>query len=122
MLGRLCGTRLVEEPWECQLSGVKVSGAALSPSLGGCTYVEISQGYYAGLMPGYVDAQCLYCGGELRCRYGLQKRVCSSSGPVKAAFHLSIEDVGGLVRKLSEVEGDFVWCLTGSGEVKQVFL
>ncbi len=104
------------------LSGVKISGGTPYHVRGGCAYLEISQGYYVGLMPGYVDAQCLYCGGELRCRYGLQRRVCSESGPVEAAVHLDVEDIGELVRKLSGVEGDFVWCVTRSGEVRHVFL
>ncbi|MCX8184471.1 MAG: hypothetical protein RMI56_06320 [Sulfolobales archaeon] len=87
-----------------------------------CIYFEISQGYYVGVLPGYIDAQCIYCDSELRCRYGLQKKVCSLSGYIEATYHLDIKQIRELVMKLSEVNRDYIWCITESGELLHSYL
>lgn len=116
LINRLCQTEVEKEPWECIISGVKISKGLPHNIPRGCTYFEVSQGYYIGLLPGYIDVQCVYCRGELRCRYGLQKTVCSESGAGVVVSHIDLEYVKELIMKLLEIEGDFVWCITKSGE------
>lgn len=122
LFSRFCELELREQPWECVLSGIKISEDIHYSVPRGCTYFEISQGYYIGLLPGYIDAQCINCGEELRCRYSLQKKVCSGSGTLEVAEHLGIEQVKELVAELLKTEGDLIWCITKDGELRSLFL
>ncbi|MEM2007044.1 MAG: hypothetical protein QW154_05355 [Sulfolobales archaeon] len=121
LIKRLCETEVEEEPWECLFSGVKISEGLPNQFPQGCSYFEASQGYYIGLLPGYIDVQCVYCQGELRCRYGLQKIVCSESGSKLAVSRTDLEYVKELAVRLLKTEGDFVWCVTRSGEIEFKF-
>lgn len=117
LLSNLCEVRSEKRFWECLLSGVKISRDLPYSISSGCTYFEVSQGYYIGLLPGYIDIQCIYCHGELRCRYGLQKKVCSEFGVKEATSHVDIEYVKELILKLRDIEGNFIWCITKDGKL-----
>lgn len=117
LLDRLCGVELEEGTWRCAYSGIKVSSGVPQLVPSGCTYFEVSQGYYVGLLPGYIDAQCIYCQGDLRCRYSLQRRICTGSETKEAPDHIDVEFIKEIAQRLLGIEGDFVWCLTGGGDI-----
>ncbi|MDW8010084.1 MAG: hypothetical protein RMH84_00590 [Sulfolobales archaeon] len=123
LVSRLCRTEVLQLNWKCLISGVKISrDLPYIIQQNGCTYFEISQKHYVGILPGYIDAQCVLCGSSLRCRYGLQKRACSPSGRVEVSRHLDIEQIKGLVLELSGIGGDCAWCVTEEGSIRYSYL
>ncbi|MEM1622760.1 MAG: hypothetical protein QW543_01290 [Sulfolobales archaeon] len=121
LVSSLCQTEVEKGPWECLISGIKISKELPLNIPQGCTYFEFSQGYYIGLLPGYIDVQCVYCQGELRCRYGLQKTACFGSRTETVVSHIDLEYVKELIMKLLKIKGDFIWCITKSGETRFKF-
>ncbi len=110
LVSSVCGVRYVELERSCLVSGVKVSKNLPYPTSKECFYVEIAQGIYVGLLPGYIDAQCLVCEDEVRCRLSLQRKVYVEGRVLNVEEHIDFKQVKELIEKLRGVE-DSLWCL-----------
>jgi hypothetical protein len=84
-----------------------------------CLYVEIAQGTYVGLLPGFIDAQCLVCGDEVSCRLFLQKRAYTRGRVVRVESHIDSRQVKELIEKLRNV-GDSLWCVDSEGSLLEI--
>lgn len=116
LLNRFCRVELHELPAECVFSGVKVVGGVHHYVPKGCTYVEVSQGFYV-LQPGFIDCQCFYCNGDISCRFSLQKSICTSRGREKIGNHVALEDIKKLVGRLASLPGNLLWCVDREGKL-----
>jgi len=119
LVSSICDVRYVELEHKCLVSGVKVSKNLPYHVPKGCFYVEIAQGIYIGLLPGYVDAQCIVCGDEVRCRLSLQRRVYVEGRVASVEEHLDFKQVRELIEKLRNVE-DSLWCVEPEGSLVKI--
>ncbi len=119
LVSSICDVRYVELERKCLVSGVKVSKNLPYPTPKGCFYVEIAQGIYVGLLPGYVDAQCIVCGDEVRCRLSLQRRVYVEGRVASVEEHIDFKQVRELIEKLRNVE-DSLWCVEPEGSLVKI--
>jgi len=119
LVSSACEVRYVELERECLLSGVKISKKLPYHSPEGCFYVEVAQGTYVGVLPGYIDAQCLVCGDEVRCRLSLQRRAYVRGEVVSVERHIDFKQAREVVEKLRAVE-DSLWCIEAEGSLVEI--
>jgi len=119
LISSTCDVRYVELGRECLVSGVKVSKNLPYYTPGRCFYVEIAQGTYVGILPGYIDAQCLVCGDEVRCRLSLQRRAYVRGSVVDIREHLDFKQVREIIEKLRTIKDSF-WCLETGGSLVEI--
>lgn len=119
LLSTTCSVSYVELERECLVSGVKASKEVPYSTPKGCFYVEIAQGTYVGLLPGFIDAQCLVCGDEVSCRLFLQRRAYTGGRVVRVEGHIDFEQVKEIVEKLRDME-DSLWCIDSKGSLIEI--
>jgi hypothetical protein len=119
LLSTTCSVRYVELERECLVSGVKTSKDIPYLTSKDCLYIEIAQGTYVGLLPGFIDAQCLVCRDEVSCRLFLQKRAYTRGRVVRVESHIDSRQVKELIEKLRNV-GDSLWCVDSEGSLIEI--